>query len=138
MTCSPDERVEVHPFTAPTLPSSPPHTVTLSSPTPVMMTPSLAPPVTLHTSPLVTTHTPHCCAPVIIPVKRVSDTAQNEQRASVCENGEVGRVGGSEDGECGEEVEEPVVRKKVVQEAPRQTSQCIEQVQYIHVVHYTA
>jgi hypothetical protein len=36
-------------------------------------------------------------------------------------------VGGSEDGECGEEVEEPVVRKKVVQEAPRQTSQCIEQ-----------
>ena len=47
-------------------------------------------------------------------------------------------MGGSEDGECGEEVEEPVVRKKVVQEAPRQTSQCIEQVQYIHVVHYTA
>ena len=123
MSSSPVESINILPFPTPTtLPSSPVHTVTLSTHTAVMTTPTVAT-TPLHTSLLVTTHTPHTCAPTIIPIRRASDTGttQNGTRCASGDGVEGGRVGRSEDGE-----EEPVVNGTT--KPLQQKNSCVEQV----------
>ena len=74
VTSSPEERIEVHPYTTHSVPSSPTHTLTLSSPTPMVAMSSLATTSGILTSPLVTTYTPHSTPS--IPVRQASKTSQ--------------------------------------------------------------
>ena len=123
VNCAPVEDVQIHPYpTGTTLPPSPPHTIPLSSPTPLVTTPSVGTPSSHHSSPLVTIHTPHNPAPKTIPIRRASDAA-----ATV--NGVPGgRVVRSEDSE---DAEDPVMSRR-----PPIAASHIDQVNYMHMYMY--